>query len=258
MKKTLIVLLAAVAITGFTAVQVFSADKLMVQDSSGSNTKFVVTDDAKLGLNIAAPNYLFDLASNNLAISSMHFSKDGADSGGYLTSVLPNNFFVSSGAAYDGTLPTPGWVAKATSAVAAGSGVAGYRVLMSNACTVGQVCGLTAKLTLDYSGNLTITGLLNQGSSRNYKDHIEALSSDAALDALKKLTPVTFNYKNDETTHVGFIAEDVPDLLASKDRKTLSPMDIVAVLTKALQEQSKIIEALSAKIEKLEKASKDQ
>ena len=36
---------------------------------------------------------------------------------------------------------------------------------------------------------------------------------------------------------MGFIAEDVPDLVATKDRKGLSPMDIVAVLTKVLQEQ---------------------
>jgi hypothetical protein len=253
--KKVFLLLAVMVINGLLVASSFGADKLIVQD--GSNTKFVVTDDAKLGLNIAAPNYLFDLASNNQAISSMHFSKDGTDSGGYLTSVLPNNFFVSSGAAYDGTLPTPGWVAKAPSAVAAGSGAVGYRVLMSNACTVGQICALNAKLTLDYNGNLTITGALSQSSSRDYKDNIQTLSADEALDALKKLTPVTYNYRNDEASHVGFIAEDVPDLLASKDRKTLSPMDIVAVLTKALQEQSKIIDALSAKIEKLEKASRD-
>jgi hypothetical protein len=49
---------------------------------------------------------------------------------------------------------------------------------------------------------------------------------------------VTFHYKNDvEQQRVGFIAEDVPELVAMKDRKGLSPMDIVAVLTKVVQEQ---------------------
>lgn len=36
---------------------------------------------------------------------------------------------------------------------------------------------------------------------------------------------------------MGFIAEDVPDLVATPNRKSLSPMDIVAVLTKVVQEQ---------------------
>jgi hypothetical protein len=49
---------------------------------------------------------------------------------------------------------------------------------------------------------------------------------------------VTFNYKADHNEkHVGFIAEDVPDLVASPDRKTLGAMDVVSVLTKVVQEQ---------------------
>jgi hypothetical protein len=49
---------------------------------------------------------------------------------------------------------------------------------------------------------------------------------------------VRYNYKaNPREKHVGFIAEDVPDLVAREDRKSLSPMDIVAVLTKVVQEQ---------------------
>ena len=52
-----------------------------------------------------------------------------------------------------------------------------------------------------------------------------------------------FAYKKDLTEkHVGFIAEDVPELVSTKDRKGLSPMDIVAVLTKVVQEQQRIIE----------------
>ena len=78
------------------------------------------------------------------------------------------------------------------------------------------------------------------GSSREYKDNIETLSTEEAYDALKELNPVKFAYKTDGTEkHVGFIAEEVPDLVATKDRKGLSPMDIVAVLTKVVQEQQK-------------------
>ena len=48
---------------------------------------------------------------------------------------------------------------------------------------------------------------------------------------------MTFKYRADGEAHVGFIAEDVPDLVASRDRKGLSAMDIVAVLTKVVQRQ---------------------
>jgi hypothetical protein len=53
---------------------------------------------------------------------------------------------------------------------------------------------------------------------------------------------------------VGFVAEDVPDLVARPDRKTLSPMDIVAVLTRVVQEQQQRIEELTAKLAALEAA----
>jgi len=65
--------------------------------------------------------------------------------------------------------------------------------------------------------------------------------------------PVKYNYKADKgDRHVGFVAEDVPDLVASKDRKGLSPMDIVAVLTKVVQEQKSLISDLSEKVEAMQ------
>ena len=74
------------------------------------------------------------------------------------------------------------------------------------------------------------------------------------MEALEDLNPVTFNYKVDkEEKHVGFIAEEVPDLVATEDRKGLSPMDIVAVLTKVVQEQGKRITDLEKYIAELEK-----
>jgi hypothetical protein len=60
---------------------------------------------------------------------------------------------------------------------------------------------------------------------------------------LNLLNPVKFNYKTDESEEsLGFIAEDVPDLVATKDRKGISPMDVAAVLTKIVQEQQKTLQ----------------
>jgi hypothetical protein len=85
------------------------------------------------------------------------------------------------------------------------------------------------------------------GSSREYKENIESLETGEALITLANLDPVKFNYKANATEkHLGFIAEDVPELVAKKDRKGLSPMDIVAVLTKVVQEQQ---ESLKSKTE---------
>jgi hypothetical protein len=96
-------------------------------------------------------------------------------------------------------------------------------------------------------------GTWTNASSRELKENIEGLSSAEAVDALNNLNPVKYNYKVDKTDrHVGFIAEDVPDLVASADRKGMSPMDVVAVLTRVVQEQQKIISDLQERIEKIE------
>ena len=68
--------------------------------------------------------------------------------------------------------------------------------------------------------------------------------------ALAELEPVLFNYRNEQhEDYVGFIAEDVPALVASRDRETLSTMDIVAVLTKVVQAQQQKIEELEARLD---------
>lgn len=108
---------------------------------------------------------------------------------------------------------------------------------------------------------VTTGGTWTNASSREYKENIQGLSADAALKALKDLEPVTFAYKTaPKEHHVGFIAEDVPDLVATEDRKGLSAMDIVAVLTKvvkeqqdALKQQETTIAVLTDKITRLER-----
>ena len=101
-------------------------------------------------------------------------------------------------------------------------------------------------------GAYTNGGSWIDGSSREYKENIEVLSTEEALEAIRDLNPVKYAYKTDQTERrVGFIAEDVPDLVATKDRKGLSPMDIVAVLTKVVQEQQKTISTLREELNDL-------
>ena len=97
---------------------------------------------------------------------------------------------------------------------------------------------------------VTAGGVWTNASSRAYKDEIVDLPLDKALEALAGLNPVTYHYKaTEDERHVGFIAEDVPDLVATRDRKGVSPLDIVAVLTKVVQRQQKDIEELKSRLE---------
>jgi len=97
------------------------------------------------------------------------------------------------------------------------------------------------------NGAKNVGGVWINASSRKLKENIEPLSTQEALAAFNKLQPVTYNYKTDKSeTVVGFIAEDVPDLVAINSRDGLSAMDMVALLTKVVQEQEKKIQHLEA------------
>lgn len=96
-------------------------------------------------------------------------------------------------------------------------------------------------------------GVWTNASSRDLKENIRDLPAEFALAALDGLNPVTFTYKTDASeSHVGFIAEDVPEIVATKDRKGMSPMDVVAVLTKVVQEQQKLAEQQQKTIAELQ------
>ena len=101
------------------------------------------------------------------------------------------------------------------------------------------------------------TGVWTNASSRKYKENITKLTKEEAISVLKHLNPVKFNYKIDkEDKYIGFISEDVPELVATKDRKGLCSMDIVGVLTKAVQELQIEVEKLNQKNLELEEKIK--
>jgi len=83
-------------------------------------------------------------------------------------------------------------------------------------------------------------GQLQTPSSRVLKTNIKPLDTKAAIEAFHQLQPVSYAYKaHKEEPVVGFIAEDVPELVATKTRTGIDSTEIVAVLTKVVQEQEK-------------------
>ncbi len=111
-------------------------------------------------------------------------------------------------------------------------------------------------LDMTSGASCTTGGVWTDASSRELKENIRELGTDEALETLDGLNPVRYNYKVEkDEEYLGFIAEDVPEMVAMKDRKHMTPMDVVAVLTKVVQEQQKTISHLKEKIEAIEKNS---
>ena len=149
------------------------------------------------------------------------------------------------------------------------SGEMGY-IMHNRANTLTLGAGSVDRLTIDGDGNVGIGmarpshpiemasgayvsagGVWTNSSSRAKKENIVTLTPEEALAALAGLEPVRFNYKQDQSEeYVGFIAEDVPGLVASTDRSSLSTMDIVAVLTRVVQQQQQKIAELEDRLDR--------
>ncbi len=147
------------------------------------------------------------------------------------------------------------------------SGETGY-IMHNRASTLTIGAGSIDRITIDRDGNVgvgvsrpahplemasgayvTAGGVWTNRSSRDSKQNIAELAGDDALAAVMALEPVTFTYRAEQgEDYVGFIAEDVPALLASDSGQSLSAMDVVAALTKVVQQQQRRIEELEKRL----------
>ncbi len=112
----------------------------------------------------------------------------------------------------------------------------------------------TNVLSASSNGDVTLSGSLKQHSSQTLKENIRDLTSVEAVEAFTNLTPVQYQLRGDrsQSRRFGFIAEDMPDLIAAPDRKTICEMDIVAILTKVLHQVLSENCALVRRVEALE------
>jgi hypothetical protein len=118
-----------------------------------------------------------------------------------------------------------------------------FNIKMSNGNIGLRVASPAHPLHLASGAHCTEGGVWTNASSRALKDNIHPITSEQARETVRALQPIGYRYKNEpDEEYVGFVAEDVPDLVATNDRKSLAPMDVVAVLTKVVQDQDRINE----------------
>ena len=105
----------------------------------------------------------------------------------------------------------------------------------------------------EIGGTLTVTGnttsnAFYQSSSRTLKTNIEKLEI-SGLDLLNQVNIVKFNYLNDlENKRIGFIAEDTPIELSTKEQNVMDTNSTIGILMKAVQELSDKVKELESKL----------
>jgi hypothetical protein len=243
MKNVIVMLMTVVMVSGIAVVSGFSADKLVVKDSAGVNTLFAVEDGTSVPDRVLRVIGGVPIMQNS-GTAGFDFRNTGATYGASIsvgTAGNPNLY-----ANWLGVTNAKDDVTKVSWGLRLDVTHDNFHVLRS---PVGAgfsdvlVVNADGSITSSTGASLTAGGVWTDFSSREYKDNIETLAAEDAFDALKGLNPVRFVYKRDMSEkHVGFIAEDVPDLVASKGRNGISPMDIVAVLTKVVQEQQSMVQ----------------
>ncbi len=217
--------------------------KVFVIDAGAPTNSLFVSSLGRLGIGTATPAVSIEAAFGDSP--TLRLNQDG--SGGWGTQVWDlagneTNFFVRD--VTNGS-KLPFRIRPATPS---------NTLFLESGDQTGQVGINTNKPSeaLHVVGNAIISGNLELGSSRSIKNDIRDLNTAEAMHAFNELKPVTFQYKHSpEAQSIGFIAEDVPDLVATEQRNSLRPMDIVAVLTKVVQDQQKTIEDLSQKLDSL-------
>jgi len=224
-----------------------------IQPGAPSNAVFI-TAGGDVGFNTASPAADLHIDRGTSQAANFRVSGDSAgfdleDKNGAANRKVAQQF-VDAGL----------WRLRGLNDTFTGETVTGIALDLSNGRVgIGNASSLLDPLTVGTNGtngngaHVTAGGVWIDGSSRQFKEAIRDLSASDAMAAFTGLQPVRFRYKLEpEEEYMGFIAEDVPDLVATNDHQYLSPMDIVAVLTKVVQEQQKTIETLGAKVAKLE------
>ena len=144
----------------------------------------------------------------------------------------------------------PGWRDDAdtdtNTTYSAGTGLTltGTSFSVTKTITAAQTADTIALRNAD--GQLVATGFY-QASSRALKTNINPFTK-SALDIIREVAVVSFNYKTDIINkHIGFIAEDTPEELSTRNKNVMDSNNTIGLLLKAVQELEARIKQLESK-----------
>jgi hypothetical protein len=181
----------------------------------------------------------FEFSSNNGGVVGEFF----ADGSGYFLNGTPNVYFRAS-TNHPIILGTNNTV----------------RMIITNTGRVGiGTTNPSASYKLHVAGAVAGTSW-NNLSSRDYKEDIRKVDESAHPMMLAKVMDMdltTYKYKKEYggegDTKLGFIAEDMPDEVLSKDKKGVDIYELVTLMTGAMKAQQKEISEQQKTIERLSK-----
>ncbi len=201
------------------------AGAFRIRDNTALQDRLTIDNNGNVGIGTTSP------------IAPLHITPNSASSA----------LRIDQGTSGDGILVYVNTTSSEKTLLTATSNVVGLHVKGDGSVGIGTTSP-GFPLEMGSGAHVTTGGVWTDASSRQYKENISNLTQEEAINALATLNPVKFNYKAEkDEEYVGFIAEDVPDLVATRARKSLSPMDIVAVLTKVVQQQQQKIAELEAR-----------
>jgi hypothetical protein len=167
-----------------------------------------------------------------------------------------------------------GWIYFQESYINNGPGIFYEGSASSNPIHIGWKGGEVKLLTILDAGNvgigistpsykLHVNGSVagtswNNISSRDYKQNINIISENEypiMLSKVMNMVPTTYEYKEeyggDNTTKLGFIAEDMPEEVLSKNGKGVDLYELLTLTIGAMKAQQKQIEVLEHQIKEL-------
>jgi hypothetical protein len=122
----------------------------------------------------------------------------------------------------------------------------------SGSFTISKTLTGVTEMNLDASGNLTITGMLNTGSSREIKHGFEPVDGKDVLRRVAEMPLATWIYNGDSSRHLGPMAEDFyAAFQLGADDKHIAPSDKAGVALAAIQGLNQVVEQKDQQIEEL-------
>ncbi|MCB0402191.1 MAG: tail fiber domain-containing protein [Flavobacteriales bacterium] len=225
-------------ISGFDGIA-FTTNNSALSNQTLTNVRMVINNAGNVGIGTQSPlNLLHVNGLTRMSGATGGVQFDSRNTGGFYYTAFSNNldFFIQYGAS------TPSFR------------ISGHNLLLGEGFVGGG-----SRLTVGNSGDGSnaVANSWTVFSDRRFKENIQAITNPIQL--VQSLNGVTYNWKSSGLKDIGFIAQDVEEVLPiivhTNEETGYKSMDyarMTPILIEAVKEQQKIIEELQKKQAALE------